>query len=402
MGRADMAFFNVSVWRPALEKYGAVTHLTVALYDVDAQIVGGPVPSTPLFALFREHGYEPGVFAECARRCLAQTDTRPAVIVASSYNLAVVGTSLLLEGEIVGAAVAGYALVDFCQLAAIERLARQAGVPFRHLWDIARQQPPVAERRLVLQGELLQVLGDTLLRENHRARQYEALRQEQAALAVIEAGEDERRRMSRALHDEVGQELAALVLGLKSVRDAVADTEASPVRDRLQQLQGMAEEVGQDMHRIAVDLRPTALDDLGLHAGLSNYVEDWGKRYGIAGDFQSVGSESARLPAYIETTIYRIVQEALTNVSKHARAKTVSVILQRDAREIVTIVEDDGCGFDTTRMTQGAESTNRLGLLGMKERAALVGGSFDVESQPSGTTVFVRIPLPSAEHPSHV
>lgn len=165
--------FSSDLWMRALEKYASDTHLSVKLFDAGERVVFGPVHSTPLFNLFDKKGYDPGIFAECARQCLAQTDSRPAVMVSEVYGLAVVGTSLVLNGTVVGAAVGGYAFTDFSQLSEVQRLAKDAGIKFEQLWEVAREQKPVPKHRLMLNGELLQVLGDALLRENYRTRQYE-------------------------------------------------------------------------------------------------------------------------------------------------------------------------------------------------------------------------------------
>ena len=182
--RAGDGLFGSDLWEAALEKYGSATHLTVRLFDADERAVFGPVHSTPLFQLFDETGYEPGIFAECAHRCIAQIEKRPAIIVSQFHGLAVVGASLALEGRVVGAAVGGYAFADFSQVSEIQRLARQAGIPFERLWAIARKQPPVPQRRLRVHGELLQVLGDALLREHYRMRQYER------AAAIVHSSDD--------------------------------------------------------------------------------------------------------------------------------------------------------------------------------------------------------------------
>jgi signal transduction histidine kinase len=151
------------------------------------------------------------------------------------------------------------------------------------------------------------------------------------------------------------------------------------------------------VHHLARELRPAALDDLGLHTALLNYVEQWAERTGVLIDFHSSGLERQRISPQIETTIYRIAQEALTNVLKHAEATRVSVLLEYRNNQIRTIVEDDGKGFDTDYSPNGTPMSGRLGLIGMQERVALVGGTFDVESRPgSGTTLVVRIPTSSS------
>ena len=204
---------------------------------------------------------------------------------------------------------------------------------------------------------------------------------------LITAQEDERRRVSVELHDQMGQGLTALMLGLNALRPADDGKEPS---SKLQQLQELVSDLMNRVHRLAWELRPAALDDLGLPSALKRYVEEWSQRTGVTADFHVSGQADRRLQPPVETTFYRVVQEALTNVIKHARASRVSVLLDYRRDSVLVIVEDNGKGFDVSKVMNGINSSGRLGLWGMQERAALVGAKFNIESTPdAGTTVFV-------------
>jgi PAS domain S-box-containing protein len=231
-----------------------------------------------------------------------------------------------------------------------------------------------------------------------------ALRAESAVRAAAEADrrelfgrlstaqEDERRRIARELHDQMGQLLAGLGLGLKAVEDTTPAE--SPARPHLTRLRQLVDLISREAHQIALELRPTVLDDMGLSAALASYAETWSGRSGIEVAFRGVGPNALRLPAAAETALYRVAQEALTNVLRHARAGRVSLILQCSSDRAVMVVEDDGVGFEVKPVTTFANAGGHLGLLGMQERMALVGGTLTVESPPGqGTTVIASVPL---------
>ena len=210
---------------------------------------------------------------------------------------------------------------------------------------------------------------------------------------LAQGEEEERRRLARELHDEAGQHLTALSLGLRSLANVAPP--GSEVDRRAAQLSALANTLGQELHALALRLRPKALDEFGLEAALSAYVEEWGKQSGMAVDVHS-RLAAGRLPVDVESAVYRIVQEALTNVAKHSGARRASVHLERRDGLVVAIVEDNGRGFDVAapRASHRAGTPPALGLLGIRERATLLGGTVEIESGPEeGTTLFVRIPV---------
>jgi signal transduction histidine kinase len=215
--------------------------------------------------------------------------------------------------------------------------------------------------------------------ENAGSVQRDALRR------AVQAQEAERRRLARELHDETGQALTSILLGL-SVVERAESTEAA--RAAAGELRDLVVETLQSVRRLAVELRPSALDDFGLEPALSRLGQT--VREGGELDVQvEARLGGVRLPADVETALYRIVQEALTNVVKHAGAAHVSVVLTRKPGSVVVMIEDDGRGFDPT-----TSSGDRLGLLGMLERVQLLDGSFQLQAAPgSGTTLIVELPL---------
>jgi signal transduction histidine kinase len=202
---------------------------------------------------------------------------------------------------------------------------------------------------------------------------------------VVEGQELERRRLARELHDETGQALTSILLGLKRVEEAKSDEEAAEATAKLR---AEIVETLQAVRRLAVELRPQALDDFGLVPALERLAEAFGGESGLRVDVEaSLGG--ARLPAEVETALYRLVQEALTNVSKHAAARHASVVVTSRDGSVTVVVEDDGRGFGA-RSTQGGG----LGLVGMKERVGLLGGRLAIEStEGSGTTIVAEVPL---------
>jgi signal transduction histidine kinase len=201
------------------------------------------------------------------------------------------------------------------------------------------------------------------------------------------AYEDERRRVARDLHDSVGQLLAGLSLAFKAVETAGALP--PPTAARLAESQRVADALGKEVHALAVRLRPTALDDLGLDAALGQLVSEWSGRTGWKADFQAVGLGPGALTPEVQPAIYRVVREVLTNVARHAQATQASAAVTVWDGHVTAAVEHDGVGFDAATLSGG-----RLGLLGMRERAALTGGELDIESGARGrTTIVLRFPV---------
>ncbi|MDQ3134504.1 MAG: PAS domain S-box protein, partial [Acidobacteriota bacterium] len=324
------------------------------------------------------------------------------------YELEEAETRRLLSGEISGYSIEKRYLhkngsVVWGQMTA-SLVRRASGEPFYTLAiieDITERKRAEAELKQIneqLEGRVaertaaLSEMNAVLQEEVRERRRIEGERVE-LLRRIVFAHEDERRRIAREMHDQFGQQLTVLKLKLDALKGDCG--EQTKLCEQLEALQTIAEQLDADVGHLAWEMRPTALDDLGLEAALSSYVQNWSQHFGVPVQLHASGMNKERLTPEIETTLYRVAQEALNNIAKHAEAKSVAVVLERRAGQVLLFIEDDGIGFDLQHAF-GADDKG-LGLIGMRERAALVGGTVEIESQPNGgATVAVRIAAPPA------
>jgi signal transduction histidine kinase len=289
------------------------------------------------------------------------------------------------------------------------RTAREASAHFGHLNQTLRQRSAdLAVSNRQLQREILRRKGvEESLRKSEKhygllleqsQRMQEQLRQLTRQLLL--AQEEERKKISRELHDEIAQTLTGINVRLAALKNA-ATHNTKGLQNKISSAQRMVEKSVDIVHRFARELRPTVLDDLGLIPALHSFVKSFSKQTRVHVRL-TIFAGVEKLDNARRTTLYRVAQEALTNVARHAQASVVDVSIEKLSNGICMTIKDDGKSFQVDRILQ-ANKNKRLGLLGMRERVEMVGGSFHVESVPDkGTTIRVQIPATNGRGRQHL
>ena len=203
--------------------------------------------------------------------------------------------------------------------------------------------------------------------------------------------EAERQRIARELHDSLGQTLTLLQLGLDELGRSLPESEKFGLQ--IEGLKRLANSLCSEVNRLAWEIRPPALDDLGLETAIRQRIETWSERLNLQFDVR-LALNDRRLEPAVETTLYRVLQEAITNIARHAEATRVAVLLDANEKDVSMIVEDNGRGFSANEAISDDKLPKRLGLLGIRERLSLVAGTLEVESAPGrGCTLYIRVPL---------
>ena len=270
-----------------------------------------------------------------------------------------------------------------------DRVAREDELNFQIRERERLLESEISARELAEENERLRGTFETLINEGRDLKE-KGRQRDRSMHRIIRSQEEERKRIARDLHDHLGQQLTALRFALTLLKQQIAD--GSDLAETVDKAHSIAHHLDFELDYISWELRPAELDDIGLRDALNTFIREWSTHYGIPADFHSFGLKEVRLPADVEINLYRIAQESLNNISKHAKARRASVFLEYRDSDVVLIVEDDGVGFDASEHKKPKTSDNGLGLFGMRERAALVGGSVEIASKRgTGTSVYARV-----------
>ena len=305
----------------------------------------------------------------------------------------------ILAGEEVVAVMVFFAfearLEDEELIALVSAVAAQLGILIRwkRVEEALRQAHNDLESRVHHRTvELAQT--NASLKSEIAARQRAQDERLQLVRRLVTAQEEERRRVARELHDQMGQHLTGLMLLVKNMEMELRDIPIAQIHTK--RFMELTDLLMRETDTLARELRPPALDDWGVNLVLQRYVKEWSGRTGVEVEFVSKEFDGIRLPSTVEITLYRVVQEGLTNIQKHARARMTSLVLEKHTGQVSVILEDDGVGFNVAEVFNTPNPEQRLGLVGMKERLSNVSGTLDIESAPGcGTTLYFRIPVTS-------
>lgn len=413
MQQAGHALFTSSAWRPALEKFGAVSGLSVWLFGNNGRAVQGPLHSTPLVEVFRRHRYDPGILHECAARCRGGADLKPTVV-RHRLGLAAVGAPLALAGNIVGAAVAAYALTEYPKPESVHVLAAQSGLHFSTLWNAARKELPLREPRLILYAELLQTLAETILSETQRIHAFEETSQR---LSEALGAKD---RFFAVLSHELRTPLTPILAWTQVLRreaESARARHAADVIDRNARLQARLVDDLLDINRVMrgkIDLRLQPLDVTEVLRTAIDGIAESAERKGVRIDrfeprgYLLVNGDAGRLQQVFDNLLSNAVKFTPTGGS-------VGVSLSREGDQAVVRIRDTGVGMAPEFLPvafeifqQQEEGTVRrygglgIGLALAKSLTELHTGTIEAASEGigRGTEMTVRLPLLAGDAPT--
>ena len=408
MAHDETVFEPDAAWTRALEKYGAATHLAVELYGRDERLILGPVHPTRLFELLAPGHHALSMFAACVRRCLAQTAGASTIVVEQRHRFAVIGSSLALNGEVVGAAVAAYVLTAFPDEHAVRRLAKECNVSFTTLWQQLREELPLTRARLNVYGELLQVLCNALLSENVRARQHE--RAATRLAAADQAKDDFLAMLSHELRNPLGAiQIAAQIIRLGRASQTAIQNATKIVDRQVKHVARLLDDL-LDVSRITrgrIGLRKSSVH---MATSVAHAVQT--SRALIEAQGHSLTISLPEEPIWLEadaTRLEQILTNLLDNAAKYTPPKGhIAVIASREENHVVLRVRDTGLGispemlprvFDLFAQADPSLAHSQgglgIGLTLVQKLTELHDGTVTVHSEGlgRGTEVVVRLPL---------